>query len=273
MKPVTLDGIPDLFVHCFLHYHRLPWADLSPIEFKRRKHVSYIIGNQLLIQNLWANFRRFQELGVSIHTFFNRQIVVVNRQGNTNRCLIRDREFTNIPLFVINFKGKFLYGTPEIYAKNPIRMPLDNLCQFLQIPFTNLTFEDCPRNVDMFKVENGICFSDHESPGTSKNDKLIGFDGTDVYWIPTREIIKRRYFCTRNPGRCSVFFDKKSHLDDHEAICTVNTKITSKQVNLCDTLTLKNDSNYTVARTRKFRKDSRKTFCVLSNKLKFTLLA
>ena len=239
MKPVSLDGIPDLFVHSFLHYHRLRWEDL---QIFRRRTIN-IIGNQLVIQNLRENFRRFQELGVTIHAFFNRHIVLVNRQGKTDRCLIRETELNNIPLFVPNCRGKLLFGVPDLYSKNPIRMPLDNLCQYMQIPFTNLTFEDCPRNVDMFKVENGICFSDHESPGTSKNDKLIGFDGTDVYWIPTRDIIKQRFFCTRNPGRCGVFFDKKCNLDDHEAICTVNTKITSKQVNLCDTLTLKNDSN------------------------------
>ena len=269
MKPVTLNGIPDLFLHCFLNYHRLQWVDLSIIH----RGKCNIIGNELLIQNLRGNFRRFQELGVTIHAFFNRQIVIVNRQGNTNRCLIRDREFTNIPLFVVNFRGKLLFGQPELYSKNPIRMPLDNLCQFMQIPFTNLTFEDCPRNVDMFKVENGTCFSDHESPGTSKNDKLIGFDGTNVYWIPTRDIIKKQFFCTRNPGRCGVYFDHAGHLKDHEAICTVNTKITSKQVSLCETLTLKTDSNSPVVWISKFRKDSRKTFCLLFNKIKITFLA
>ena len=245
MKPVSLDGIPDLFLHCFLHYHRLRWENLSVIQ-KRKCHV---IGNPVLIENIKINFEKFQRLGVSVHAFFNRQIVIVTRQANTNRCLIRETGFANIPLFVINFKGRFLYGNPELFAKKPIRMPLDNLCQFLQIPFTNLTFEDCPRDVDMFKVENNVCFSDHESPGTSKNDKLIGYDGTNVYWIPTRDIIKKQYFCTRNPGRCGVYFDRKCNLDEHEAICTVETKITSKQVSLCDTLTFKNYCNSIVTLT------------------------
>ena len=89
MKPVTLDGIPDLFLHCFLHYHRLQWADLSIVHKGKRN----IVGNELLIQNLRGNFRRFQELGVTIHTFFNRHIILVNRQGNANRCLIRETEF------------------------------------------------------------------------------------------------------------------------------------------------------------------------------------
>ena len=230
MQPVSLDGIPDLFLHCFLHYHRLSWADLSII----RKGNFNFIGNEALITNIKFHYTRFKNLGIELSTYLNRQIVLVTRQGQTNRCLIRETEFTNFPLFIIKYRNRFLYGEPQIYSKTPIKMPLDKLCQLIQIPFTNLTFEDCPRNVDMFKVENNVCFSDHESPGTSKNDKLIGYDGTNVYWVPTRDIIKKRYICTRNPGRCSVYFDQKSNLDDHEAICTVDTKISSKQVNPCD---------------------------------------
>ena len=230
MRPVSLDGISDDFLHCFLHYHRLNWADLSII----RKGNFNFIGNEALINNIKFHFTRFQSLGVELGIYFNRQIVFVTRQGQTNRCLIKDTEFTNFPLFLIKFKNRFLYGEPQFYSKTPIKMPLDKLCQYMQIPFTNLTFEDCPRDVDMFKVENNVCFSDHESPGTSKNDKLIGYDGANVYWIPTRDIIKKRYICSRNPGRCGVYFDQKSNLDAHEAICTVDTKISSKQVNLCD---------------------------------------
>ena len=228
MQPVSLDGIPDLFLHCFLHYHRLNWANLSII----RKGLRNIIGNEVLIDNIKIHYARFQSLGMELGTYFNRQIVLVTRQGQTNRCLTKETEFTNFPLFVIRYRNRFLYGEPQVYSKAPIKMPLDQLCQFMQIPFTNLTFEDCPRNVDMFKVENNVCFTDIDSPGTSKNDKLIGYDGTNVYWIPTRDIIKKRYICTRNPGRCGVYFDQKSHLDAHEAVCTVDTKISSKQVSV-----------------------------------------
>ena len=230
MRPVSLDGISDLFLHCFLHYHRLNWANLSII----RKGKRNFIGNEVLIDNIKIHFARFQSLGVELGTYFNRQIVLVTRQGQTDRCLINDTEFTNIPLFIIKAKNngeRLVYGEPQIYSKAPIKMPLDKLCQFMQVSFTNLSFEDCPRDVDMFKVENDVCFTDYESPGTSKNHKLIGYDGTNVYWIPTRDIIKKRFFCTKNPGRCGVYFDQIGHLRDHEAICTVDTKITSKQVN------------------------------------------
>ena len=230
MRPVSLDGISDEFLHCFLHYHRLNWVDLSIIQKGKRN----FIGNEALINNIKFHFAKFQSLGVDLGTYFNRQIVSVTRQGQTNRCLIKDTEFTNIPLFIIKAKNngeRSVYGEPQVYSKVPIKMPLDKLCQFLQISFTNLSFEVCPRDVDMFKVENNVCFSDFESPGSSKNHKLIGYDGTNAYWIPTRDIIKKRFFCTRNPGRCSMYFDKRFNLDAHEAICTVETKITSKQVN------------------------------------------
>ena len=229
MRPVSLDGIPDLFLHCFLQYHRLNWANLSIIQKGKRN----FIGNEVLIDNIKIHFARFQSLGIELGTYFNRQIVLVTRQGRTDRCLIKDTEFINIPLFIIvGERNRFLYGEPQVYSKAPIKMPLAKLCQFMQIPFTSLTFEDCPRDVDMFKVENNVCFSDFDSPGLSKNHKLIGYDGTNVYWIPTRDIIKKRFFCTKNPGRCCVYFDQIGHLRDHEAICTVETKITSKQVNI-----------------------------------------
>ena len=242
MKPVILKDVSDLFLHCFLHYHRFSLEQLSLV--KSNNH--FTIGNENVVQAIRFHYSRFQSLGVTLEIFFNRTIVKTSRQGYTNRCLIKETEFSKFPLFLIQYREVLYYGSPELYSKHPIKMPHDILCRLVQIPFIELTFENCPRDVDMFKVDGKVCFSDHESPGTSKNDKLIGIGANNVYWIPTRDIIKKRYFCTRNPGRCCVYFDQKKDLDDHEAICRVNTKVTSKQVTLCETLTLKNHCNSTV---------------------------
>ena len=79
MRPVSLDGISDEFLHCFLHYHRLNWANLSIIQKGKRN----FIGNEALITTIKFHFARFQSLGLDLGTYFNRQIVSVTRQETT----------------------------------------------------------------------------------------------------------------------------------------------------------------------------------------------
>ena len=228
MKRITLNGICEDFVHAFLHYHKIPIEQLA-LKFTNRQNV---ISNQSLIDVITYHFRVFENSQKSLDAYFNRQIVKVYLQSNKQKSVLQNLELSNVPLFMIfDNKNKWLvYGETKITSKKPVKMPVDKLKSFLGITEVNLTFENCPRNVDMYKVERNTCFTDFSTPGSLNNDIAIGLDGENYYWIPDKSIVEKRYFCRKFPNQCNVFFKTKQNLDRHVAVCEVETKIISKQV-------------------------------------------
>ena len=233
MRKVSHDGIDDLFLNVFLHYYRVTLETLELYQCHRNGKT--LIGNENLIIFIEFNYKHFLDSNLILETYFDRQIVIVKQQGRTNRFFLSLTELENIPIFVAKDSSNrnYLYGEMTVYSRKPIKMTLDKLCSFLDLS-PPLTFDDCPRHVDMFKVEENIAYSDHETPGTSENSILIGIDGENYFWIPNRDIIKRQFFCTRFPGQCGVYFLTDQHRRRHEAICRVDSKIISKQVGCFD---------------------------------------
>ena len=227
MKAIALDGIAPDFLHAFLHFHKIPIEHLNLLRVRQKN----VITNQSLITLIRFNFENFQNSNKTLDQFFDRQIVKVNLQANKETSMLKTVELINVPLFIIvNYNKHLVYGETRIISKKPIKMPLDKLRVFLNISETDLTFENCPRNIDMFKVEKGVCFTDFSTPGSSNTDIAIGFDGSDYYWIPDKSIIEKRYFCTKFPNQCNVYFKTQQHLNRHMDTCEVETKIISKQV-------------------------------------------
>ena len=228
MKRIVLDGIDEDFLHTFLYYHKIPLGQLA----LKRVHQRNIISNQSLINVIGYHFRVFQNSQNSLDTYFNRQIVKVYLQSNKQKSVLHNLELDNIPIFLIvdNKHGYYVYGETKVTSKKPIKMPVEVLKSFLGITEAHLTFENCPRNVDMYKVERNTCFTDFSTPGSLNNDIAIGLDGENYYWIPDKSIVEKRYFCRKFPNQCNVFFKSKRNLDRHVAVCEVETKIISKQV-------------------------------------------
>ena len=227
MKRVCHDGIDDDFLFVFLRYYNL---SLDILNLYKRGNQNFI-GNQDLIVFLEFQYDHFKQSHLELEKYFDREIVKVTRKGVSDECFLAKTKLENIPIFIIRDSSytKLLHGEPKIYSRKPVQMPLEKLCQFLNLE-PPLTFEECPRNVDMYKVDQNIVFSDYETPGTSDNAIMIGFDGENHYWIPTRNIIKKRFFCTKFPGQCGVFFYKQHQQLEHEAICRTEPKIISEQV-------------------------------------------
>ena len=128
-------------------------------------------------------------------------------------------------------KEHFLFGKFSVRARHPIRMDLNFILKYHNFePTENLEFHEVPRGVALVKVENNVAFTDGETTGLVDGDLIIGKNGPVYYWIPDKNIIQKRYYCTKYPGKCHMFFIKKCNLDDHMIGCTDHTTIISKQV-------------------------------------------
>ena len=169
---------------------------------------------------------------MTMNEYFESEIIHV--RVNQNKGLIHQTEIKSKPLFLAKHakNENFLYGDFDVSAKHPIKMPLHLIVQMGNFDFSadTLDFVNCPRGVALVKVENQIAFTDGETTSLDGCEFFVGKNGNDFFWIPDEKIIQRRYYCTRFPGQCEVFFDKKYNWEEHEKICRTDTIIKSKQV-------------------------------------------
>ena len=71
-------------------------------------------------------------------------------------------------------------------------------------------------------------------PGTREcynRDVYIGKRGDNYFWIG-KNLVKRRWVCTKLPGKCTYQTYIPGDLEKHEPKCTDQTKITATQVKL-----------------------------------------
>ena len=119
-------------------------------------------------------------------------------------------------------------------------MPLHLIVEMGQFTFSGdtLDFLNCPRNVALVKVDNNnVAYTDGETTSLEDCEFYVGKNGTNYFWIPEEKIITRRYYCSKFPGKCEVYFNTKFNCEEHEKICRTHTIIKSKQVRLITYIT------------------------------------
>ena len=110
-------------------------------------------------------------------------------------------------------------------------MPLQFILCLNNLPIVaEIEFDSCPPNIHLVKVESNIAYTDGETVGHLSGSVFIGKCDSCYYWIPNHESIEKRFYCTKLPGICDVFFRRKEHLEKHMVVCSAETKIVSHQV-------------------------------------------
>ena len=87
-----------------------------------------------------------------------------------------------------------------------------------------------------------MCQKHYDIPGNrdpkwSPNYRIkIGIDNLEIpylpkyFWLPCDSLISKENFCTKLPLKCGYSTDRIEHLKRHEATCSDETTIESKQV-------------------------------------------
>ena len=88
-------------------------------------------------------------------------------------------------------------------------------------------------NIHLYELdENGKGYKTSRTPGSramyNKNIYIGKRDG-NYYWI-TKNLTKKRYYCTKLPTKCVYYTEDLGNWIRHEATCTDETKITATQV-------------------------------------------
>ena len=233
MLPINIPNVDPLFLHAFLRFYEVAIDRMSLVKKGR---TGYQIGDPNLVNIITFSFSQFQkwetETGRTLGDYMNRQIVfVIVKKGVAN---VLETEIKNKPLFIAKHpknKNKYLYGNFEFRSTRPIKMGLDHIFDLFKRPVISpLTFESCPPFINLVKVSDNDVFTDGDTPGYLNTNITIGKSDEDYFWIPSSSIVKRRFYCTKLPGICEVYFKTKQHLKAHMSTCTDQTKIKSYQV-------------------------------------------
>ena len=225
--PLQCPEVPPRFLHALLRFHNAGDNFTQPKKLRQTN----IIGNSDFILFVQFHYKIFLESNLTMDKYFDREILEVRVANNSG--LLHVKEIKQLPLILAKHdkKDHFLYGAFSVRSKHPIRMKLSLILEYHNFKsIESLTFHDVSRGISLIKVENNVAFMDGETTGLVDGDLIIGKNGSDYYWIPDKSIIEKRYYCTKFPGICSMFFVKKVNLERHEKTCTDHTVIKSKQV-------------------------------------------
>ena len=228
--PINCPEVPSEFLHALLKHHAIGLDLINPKKNRRTN----VVGNNDLILFIQFHYNYFSNSSQTMNEYFESEIIHV--RVNQNKGLIHQTEINSTPLFLAKHakNENFLYGDFSVSAKHPIKMPLHLIVRMGQFDFfaDTLDFVNCPRGIALVKVENQIAFTDGETTSLDGCEFFVGKNGNDFFWIPDEKIIQRRYYCSKFPGQCEVYFNTKYDCDRHEKICRTDTLIKSKQVNL-----------------------------------------
>ena len=234
---ISLDcqDIDPLFLHSFLKFYNVMDAQIAAKPFRN----IFRIGNQDLINVITLSYFQFQNwkkgTNKTLEDFLDKQILFVNVKNGVG--YVKEKEISRPPIFVAKhykLKNKFRHGHFVLKSRHPIKMPLEYILRYHNLdPMSEIEFESCPPTVRLVKVQDGKAFTDGDCTGVLRETVTIGKSGDDYYWIPDKKIIKRRFYCTKLPGKCNAFFNRKEHLQKHMSNCSDVTKIKSRQVCSC----------------------------------------
>ena len=190
-----------------------------------------------ILSAITDSFIKFKSSETTLESFFNRSKLHASKTQKLQQIYIKEKECSKQPMFVVkNRNHKIIFGwkLEELKARDPIKMPIEEIFAMFDKPFAAFNLEELPEFLQVFQVAEGKAFFDASLPGEpiSQSKILVGRDQSDWYWIPNSDLIEARHYCSKLPHKCLFSSPNITHLKAHESTCTDQTKITSKQIAL-----------------------------------------
>ena len=240
---VQLRGIDGLFLHVYLSVYKFKPRDLALSE-------RGCIRNSEAVKVIREAYRTYQNSGQNIEDFFDIQILNFEAPGCGRSYIARSDSIERNPTIICSYKDKnriiYNYNVPlsDLKINRPIKMSLRHIFAIYGIlsAFDDSNVQGMFRLEDMHSINIHLYELDDEDrgylhsglPGTREcydRDVYIGKRGENYYWIG-KNLVKKRYVCTKLPGKCTYQTYNPQHMRMHEPKCTDQTTITATQVNL-----------------------------------------
>ena len=237
-----LRGIDGLFLHVYLSVYKYKPRDLA-------LSARQCIRNSEVVKVIKEAYRNYQNSGQNIEDFFGIQVLNFEANKYGRPYIAKNHIISRKPIVICSYKDKgtsvYTYGVPvsELRINQPIRMSLRHIFAIYGIltQFDDSTVQGMFRLEDMHSInihlyeldDNDRGYLHSGLPGTREcydRDVYIGKRGENYYWIG-KNLINRRYVCTKLPGKCTYQTYHPGDMAKHEKDCTDQTTITATQVN------------------------------------------
>ena len=247
---VNLSGVDQAFLHVWLSIYRVKKEDLE-LRGGRGTGNAQFIHNPSLVRRIKTDHGDFKSRKTDFETYFDRSIIEF-KQSKTNFPFTTSiQSVPKQPVLVCKGpKGKFCLTEPlnQLKAKKPIKMSLKHIFSIYDIhhDFVDSSIEEClalenAHNVEcrFYHLDKNKAFWSAKLPGFRNGDnRIINIavkDGT-YFWLASPNLIEERFFCEKT-AKCKFWSDDKRNRDRHEATCSDESIVRSKQVcHMCHTI-------------------------------------
>ena len=242
---VFLSGVEDKFLHVWLSCHRIKESELSLSSGGHGKgsHKCKYIGNRSLAHRIINDYNDFVAGGSDFENYFNRSVIEF-RQTTSNRPFsTRTKKVGKKPVFIYKSQKAYcLRPTDKLKAWKPIQMALEAIFSIYDIhhEFKDSTIDKClalqePNNVDVnfYLLDNDKAYWAKSLPGFRESGNRIiniATHNNKFYWIASSNLITKRLYCSKLPGKCLFWADHRENLNRHEETCTDESIVRAKQV-------------------------------------------
>ena len=202
------------------------------------------IGNRQLQRQIQLAFTKYQNSKKSMDQFFGCKIVKAMRQ-RTDEYTIKTKKIDTKTVIIYGdskHPDDYYFGKDLLNIKSfePIAVEANTLMHIFGKPSIDLENEYMEHfniyQLKEIKDKNGkkrtVGFLSRLVPGIGNGSINIGvydWPTTDVFWLPSQNLINNSFMCTKSEN-CFYTCNTKKDIAKHEKRCTDVQKIISKQV-------------------------------------------
>ena len=249
---VFLSGVDQAFLHVWLSVYRVKNEDL---ELRRGSqgsgnHKKDFIHNPSLVRRIKTDHVDFKSRKTDLETYFDRSIIEFKRSDQRYAFNTSIQSVNKQPVFVCKSKNKYCLTEPldQLKAKKPIKMSLKHIFSIYDIhhDFVDSSIEEClalenAHNVEcrFYHLDKNKAYWSANLPGFRNGDNRkinIAVKDGNYYWLASPNLIEERFYCSKT-SKCKFYAQDKTHINRHEATCSDESIVRSKQVcHMCHTI-------------------------------------
>ena len=239
---VHLSGVDQAFLHVWLSIFKIKSEDLE-LRGGRGTGNAQFIHNPSLIRRIKTDHGDFKSRKTDLETYFDRSIIEFKQSNNNSPFTTSIQSISKQPVFVYKTRKTYRLTEPldQLKAKKPIKMSLKHIFSIYDIhhDFVDSSIEEClalenAHNVEcrFYHLDKNKAYWSENLPGfRNSGNRIINIaikDGS-YYWLASSNLIEERFFCTKT-SKCKFWSDDKWNKDRHEATCSDESIVRSKQV-------------------------------------------
>ena len=234
-----------LILLCCIEYAVCTPVHLITYPISNFQRTIYQVGNRKLRTQIELAYKKFKNSKKTIDQFFGCRVVKAMR-NTTDEYTIKTKKIDTKTLIIFGDSKNpddFYFGKnyQKLKSFEPIAIEINTLTKLLGKPKINNLEEEYHNKVNIFHLKNvrdknaqtrTVGYMTRFVPVGEHGSINIGvydWPTTDVYWLPSENLINNSFLCTKTKT-CYYTTNRITDLNRHEEKCTDVQKIISKQL-------------------------------------------